>query len=132
MIGMFILAAVNAETEMIGAWAVIIPYGLMLYWYSFYSLIPKSLHNKKPFLSYIWKPVAILVISGFPLFIIIFLITNHEDFATVVLFLNAAVQLLITVPVSWIIFKRHLKGNEEIYALKKELGQSNASFDFLS
>lgn len=131
MIGLFILAAGNAERQLIGAWVVIIPFGLMLYWYSFHSLIPKSLHNKKPFLSYIWKPVAILVISGFPLFIIIFLITNHEDFATVVLFLNAAFQLLITVPVSWIIFKRHLKGNEEIYALKKELGQSNASFDFL-
>ena len=76
MIGMFILAAIKAEREMIGAWAVIIPYGLMLYWYSFYSLIPKSLHNKKPFLSYIWKPVSILVISGFPLFIIILLIIN--------------------------------------------------------
>jgi LytS/YehU family sensor histidine kinase len=39
--------------------------------------------------------------------------------------------LFITAPFSWVLFKRHLKGNEELYALKTELGQSHANLDFL-
>ena len=131
MISLFLLVAVRSEIEMIATWAVIIPFSIFLYWYSFHTLIPKSLHKKRPFLSYIWKPIIILALSGFPLLFILMVFSNNEDFATVMALFNAAFQLLITVPVSWIIFKRHLKGNEEIYALKKELGQSTANFDFL-
>ena len=44
---------------------------------------------------------------------------------------NAFFQLLVTAPLSWVLFKYQLRGNEEIYVLKKALGKSNASLDFL-
>jgi hypothetical protein len=45
---------------------------------------------------------------------------------------NSVIQLLITAPLSWVLFKRKMKGNEEIYVLKKELGRSNANLDFFA
>jgi LytS/YehU family sensor histidine kinase len=59
------------------------------------------------------------------------LITRNEDVASALSGFNMAFQCLVTVPVSWIVFKRMIKGNEEIYALKKQLGQTHANFDFL-
>jgi LytS/YehU family sensor histidine kinase len=39
--------------------------------------------------------------------------------------------MFITVPVTWVLYKRHLKGNEEVFVLTKELKQSAANIDFL-
>lgn len=44
---------------------------------------------------------------------------------------NSVLQMFITIPVTWLLYKRHVKGNEQLNVLKKELGQSNASIDFL-
>ena len=44
---------------------------------------------------------------------------------------NSFFQFFVTVPVTWVLYKRHLKGNEEINVLQKELKQSSASIDFL-
>ena len=55
----------------------------------------------------------------------------NEDFAFSLGGISFLIQTFITVPLTWVLFKRHLKGNEELYALKQELGQSNASLDFL-
>jgi LytS/YehU family sensor histidine kinase len=67
----------------------------------------------------------------FPTGIIAFLITTNEEGATAISFFNAAFHLFVTALTCWILFKRQMKGKQEIYVLKKELGQSNASFDFL-
>ena len=45
---------------------------------------------------------------------------------------NFFFQLLVTAPTCWIVFKRQMKGNEELYSLKKELGQTHANFDFFT
>jgi len=58
------------------------------------------------------------------------LIHEAED-AITISFFNAIVQLLVTSPLAWIIYKRRGEVNEEISGLKKQLGQSTASFDFL-
>ncbi len=57
--------------------------------------------------------------------------SQHEDVATAITAFNIFVQFLITAPLSWILFKRHIKGKEELYILKNQLGKSNANLDFL-
>jgi LytS/YehU family sensor histidine kinase len=57
--------------------------------------------------------------------------SHSEDTASIITSFNFAFQLFLTAPVSWILFKRRLKGNEEISGLQKELKQSTASIDFL-
>ena len=131
MISIFILLVADADGEVLLGWALIIPSGIILYWYSFYSLIPTSLNKKRPFLIYVGKFIFVLVASYLPVSFIILLLTHDWDSAFGFSLFNTFFQLFITAPLCWVLFKRHLKGNEEVYLLKKELGQSNANFDFL-
>jgi LytS/YehU family sensor histidine kinase len=58
-------------------------------------------------------------------------ITGDEDDGFGLGLFNLVCQLLITAPLSWVLFKRRLRGNEEVSALQTKLGQSTANLDFL-
>jgi hypothetical protein len=131
MITMFLLLTSNSKIEIKAMWGTIIPSAILFYSYSFNYLIPASLSKKKPFWSYLGKTLLVLLISYLPIFLLGALFTHREDWGAIISIFNTFVQLLIVMPLSWVLFKRQLRGNEEIYALKKELGQSNANFDFL-
>jgi two-component system, LytTR family, sensor kinase len=131
MITMFLLLAANAEDEISAIWGIVIPFAILFYSYSFHFLIPKSLNKKKPFRSYLGKTILVLIVAFLPVFVLGALLTNSEDDGTAIGLFNSVVQLLIIMPLTWVLYKRQMRGNEEIYSLKKELGQSNANFDFL-
>jgi two-component system, LytTR family, sensor kinase len=131
MMSSFLLVIGGAERTIIFGWGIIGPSAILLYWYSFYSLIPLALRKKYPFTAYSGKVVIVLIIVYLPLSLLLLLLTQDEDTAFSLSSLNSVFQLLITVPVSWWAFKQHIKGMEELSVLKMKLGQSNASFDFL-
>jgi LytS/YehU family sensor histidine kinase len=138
MVSMFLLLLGDVDGEFLIGWGIIIPSGILFYLYSFYTLIPNALGKKKPFRSYLGKAFLVLVLSILPLVLLIMLITNlimlitnDEEIAIVLSLFNAAFQLLITAPLAWTLFKRQMKGREEIFVLQKELGRSNANLDFL-
>ncbi|RNI29181.1 sensor histidine kinase [Rufibacter latericius] len=135
MISMFLLMVVDAEGELILGWGIVGPSSILLYCYSFYALIPKSLPKKKPFRAYVGKAVLVLIASLVPIgFLALLLVQGNvqdNEFAFLIAIFNVFFQLLITVPVSWVLFKRQMQGNAEIHVLKQELGQSTANFDFL-
>jgi LytS/YehU family sensor histidine kinase len=70
-----------------------------------------------------WGLILKLVVGG----------VLHGDMAPLaaIWMFNSVLQMFITVPVTWLLYKRFMKGNEELNVLKKELGQSTANFDFL-
>lgn len=131
MISMFFLIAGGAPREIIAIWGILIPLGIMLYWYSFHTLIPKSLPKKNPFRSYLFKIILILLITFLPVGLLTLILSGNEEAGAMNMFFYVAFQLLITAPLSWVIFKRQLRGDEEIFVLKQALGQSHANFDFL-
>lgn len=131
MVSMFLLMIVRADGEIIVSWAIMIPFAIAFYCYSFRSLIPKVLSKKNPFRHYLLKAALIVIVSIIPIIFVAILIIHDDDSAIGVGFFNAAFQMLITVPLTWVLFKRQLQGNEEVYVLKKELGKSNANLDFL-
>jgi two-component system, LytTR family, sensor kinase len=131
MISLFLLVVSGAEGGIIFAWCTIIPCGLLLYMYSLHLLIPKALSRKKPFRLYLVQSVLLALISIMPVALLGSLLLGEANIAVPIGFLNAAFQLLFTVPLSWLVFRRRMKGNEEIFSLKRELGQSYASIDFL-
>ena len=131
LISMFLLIVLEAEKELILAWGIIAPLGILLYCFSFYSLIPRSIGKRNGSVRYILKVALVLVIFIFPVFLLAMLSSHSEDTASIITSFNFAFQLFLTAPVSWILFKRRLKGNEEISGLQKELKQSTASIDFL-
>ncbi|RDV15162.1 sensor histidine kinase [Pontibacter diazotrophicus] len=131
MVSMFLLLIVDADVEIVVFWGAAGPCGILLYCYSFYDLIPNSLSKKRPFIAYLLKAVVILIISVIPISLIAMLLTHDEDAAFGISLFNVFFQLFITVPLSWVLFKRHIRGSEEVYVLKNELGRSNANLDFL-
>jgi LytS/YehU family sensor histidine kinase len=44
---------------------------------------------------------------------------------------NSVFQICVITPITWLLYKRQLKGNEQLNILKSRLKQSDASFDFL-
>jgi hypothetical protein len=130
MIGLLLLVAGNADQELATAWAILFPFAILLYSFSFYSLIPKALSKKYPFLFYIGRSFLMLTIAYFPLTLLLSVATE-SDVIVNLSYLSSVFQMFITVPVTWVLYKRHLKGNEEVFVLTKELKQSAANIDFL-
>lgn len=131
LILMFSLFAGNAEWLAIGIPGLIIPFAIILYGYSYQQLIPASMKKKHPFRNYLWKVFLVLLVAAVPLGILGYVLLHDEEIPFVLNSFNAFIQFLITVPLAWYTYKRHIRGKEELTTLKKELGQSTAKFDFL-
>jgi len=131
LIGLFLLITLEAEVPLIIGWMLVVLSGILLYLFSFYRLIPGSLGKRYYFGSYILKCVFVLAIAFIPVMLFILLFFHDDGTAFTFSFFNTVFQLFITAPITWTIYRREMKGNEEVVVLKKELGRSNASFDFL-
>ena len=131
IITFLLFALADAENELILGWSLIIPFAILLYGYSFYRLIPRSRQRRWPLLRYLVKIMLLLAVAFVPMMATLATITQHEDTAAGIILFNTFFQLLITAPVSWMLFKRQIKGEEEVTHLQKELGQSHANLGFL-
>jgi two-component system, LytTR family, sensor kinase len=107
-----------------------IPFAL-LFFTACQSIFKRSRSGSYPFLSFLLRALAYLAIVFIPFCIILFLLLNDPETAITYAVVNAIFQLFIITPVSWYWYKRQSKGEETIQGLQKELGQSEASFDFL-
>jgi two-component system LytT family sensor kinase len=122
----------RAEERFIIGWAIVVPSAIALYLFSFYKLIPDSLAQpRNPFFSYIKKCVLILVAAFLIMYLISIFTVSGDDAGAGYSAFNVFFQLFITVPVTWVLYKRQLTGNEEINILQKELKRSSANVDFL-
>lgn len=131
LIVLLLLRIGEAERSFINAWIVLIPCGIILYSYAFYKIIPVSLTKKRPFLAYLLRSALAILLLYFPLYILLQMLIYRENEADDLNILNVVFQLFVTVPLTWVLYKRQLKGNEEVTDLKKELKQSTANIDFL-
>ena len=131
MITVFFLITGGAEKWAVAMFAIISLSAILVYSYALHLFIPQAMTKTKPFRSYIVKIFLVLAISFLPMWALAFLASQHDDASGVIASFNVAFQVFITAPLSWIIYKRRLEGDEEIFVLKRELGQSNANFDFL-
>lgn len=131
MISIFLMLIADADQGVLVIWLIIIPFGICLYWYSFYAFIPESLKKKKPLLSYYLRVLLVVLISLLPLALIVNVTTGRTSVAMMVIVFNSSFQLVITAPLSWMVYRWQRQDQEEIATLKTALGQSNANFDFL-
>lgn len=131
LVTMFLLIMGEAENEILLVWSLMGPYGIIFYWYSFHYLMPKSLGGRSPFANYIGKGVIFIVLTSVPVVVLMAILSRNSEMALAFGFVNALVSLFFTLPLSWFLFKRYVKNNEELYLLQRELGQSHANIDFL-
>ena len=131
LLSMLLLYLGDTGGEIMVLWGIIIPFGILFYTWSFYSLIPTSYNKKRPLLAYIIRTIIILILTFVPLVALIgHYIADGEQVVSYTMF-NCFLQLLVTAPVCWQLYKRYRKGAEEVTVLKKELGRSTANLDFL-
>ena len=128
---LMLLVAVRADALVLRLWGVPVLYSIALYCFSFYRLLPLAIRKKRPLFAYLWRVTLIVAVSFLPLMLLGMLLTDDEDDAAGLALANSALQMLVMVPLTWVLFKRHVKRNAEMYVLKNELGQSNANLDFL-
>jgi hypothetical protein len=131
MIILFFLITGGAEKWGIGMFAIYCPSAILLYGYALNILLPKAMVRKKPFRSYILRVLLILAATWLPVWGLGVVFTQNEDMSAAIAMFNVAIQFFLTAPFAWIVFKRQSEGEAELYDLRKELGQSNANFDFL-
>jgi len=121
----------RSERGFLIMWATVIPFGVLFYWFCLSRIIPRKRKKKWPRISYFITSVLWLALSVLPLFFFLLIFIHEAEFAITVSFFNSIVHLFVTMPLAWVIYKRRGEMNEEISGLKKQLGQSTASFDFL-
>lgn len=131
MISLFILLIGEVRGELLMCWVILGPSAIAFYCYSSYALLPNAFQKPKPFKSYILRTLLVLLIAFIPVAFIFILVIQNEEGAFALSLFNSAAQLLLTAPLSWVIYKRRQQGSEEIFVLQKELGRSNANLDFL-
>lgn len=118
-------------SEFITSWTITIPYGWIMYHASFRWLFPKALMFRYSFLFYAGCILLYCVVIFFVTAIFLSMYIEQEEFFIGMLGITVFILFFLLAPVQWFIFKRFAKNNEELFVLKKELGQTEASVDLL-
>jgi two-component system, LytTR family, sensor kinase len=131
LVALLLLVLGRSEGELILAWTIVPPCTILLYAWLFVYVAPRALPKKRSFLIYLLYLLAMLVITLPFMGFLCFLLTGNDDFSSSIAGINFFLQLMILSVPYWLLIKRHIKGNEELYVLKKELNQSVANLDML-
>jgi two-component system LytT family sensor kinase len=117
--------------EFLAAWSVIIPSGWAMYQFTFRYLFTKSHSFRFPFLFYMTCIIVYCIVLFFVTSIFFSMLIHDEDFFMGLAGIAVFTLFFIQAPVQWVYFKRQARSNEELFAMKKELGQTEANVDLL-
>ncbi|WPU98158.1 histidine kinase [Mucilaginibacter sp. cycad4] len=131
MIIAFMMALADFPVDLITTFVIIAPVAIGVYALSFYSLIPQTLAKNSGIFRYLLKVAGVMLLISIPIGILTSLIFEQSEPTFIIGGFNCGIQLLITAPFAWIVYKRKMSGNQEITYLKTALGRSTADLDFL-
>jgi two-component system LytT family sensor kinase len=130
-VGLLLLIATSSPFEVMVCWTLVICAAVFIVIYSLYYLIPQIKSEGKSFKAYFWKTALITAICCIPLTLTALLFSNRGDMAGIVVAFHIPVQIIISIPLSWYLYKKRGETNAELTTLKTELGKSDASLSFL-
>jgi LytS/YehU family sensor histidine kinase len=128
---MLLLLAADGNGRLMLAWALLAATGLLLYAYSAWALIPSVWGRKRPLLRYLLKMLLLVAVSSLPIGYGLLLMTNDGDIWPIYTMFHMALNLGLTAPLSWWLFRRRMRGQQALEGLKQELGHSHATLDLL-
>jgi hypothetical protein len=131
MVTFFLLLVAGADPQIIFLYALAGPFAIFLYWYSLARLIPSVQHYKRKFLRYVWKVLQILLVASIPVTLLLLTFFRNGDATATIQSVNAVLQIFITVPVSWFMYKYKQTNKSEISTLRQALGTSTANLQLL-
>lgn len=130
-ISVLVLIATGAEFDAILCFTLVTTAAVSLIIYSMYELIPLALQQPRPNRFYYGRIALITALITIPLCITGAILSPGRDFPPIVMSVNFAVQLGISAPLAWYLYKKRNATAAQITSLKKELGKSDASLGFL-
>ncbi|KAA9327568.1 sensor histidine kinase [Hymenobacter busanensis] len=128
---LLLLVAAEAPNELRVFWGTLAPVAILLHVLASRYLIPSSLGSSRPFWNYLLKTFLVLVGSVLPVGLVIVIITSNTDAAIAFNLFQVAFNLVVTAPLSWLVFRRRLRRHQAVTGLQQELGQSTANLDLL-
>ncbi|MBT1705757.1 histidine kinase [Fulvivirgaceae bacterium PWU20] len=102
-----------------------------MYHVSFRWLLPKAFTFRFPYLFYALCILFYCIVVFFAQAIFFSMYIEDEDFFMGLGGITIFTLFFILAPVVWFIFKRFARNKEELFVLKKELGQTEANVDLL-
>lgn len=133
MIGLFLLLMSQVPSEVVLALTSCPLFGIFLYCYSMYFLLPGSQRAAKPFRNYLKNFFWVALLSSLPIFLVLLILVSNDrdEIAVITAFFNVGFQLLFTAPLSWYVYKHRITVDYEIKGLQTALGRSTADLTFL-
>lgn len=130
-VGLILWVSASAPLEIMIMWTLIIIAGICIVVYALYFYLPHHYAKNRQFKRYFWQIILVTVLTAIPVCLITLLMSREEELAAVVLCFHFPVQLIITLPLAWYIYKSRLANKNQISSLRMELGKSDASLSFL-
>ena len=129
--GIMLWLATGADFNVIVCWTLVSASSTFLINHSIYTLIPETIGKPKPYRAYFIKLTLYAFIIAFPIGLIAALLSLRSEFFFIINLFHIPVQIAISGPLAWYIYKTRNSTKEQIFSLKKELGKSDASLGFL-
>ncbi|OJZ07671.1 histidine kinase [Sphingobacterium sp. 40-24] len=131
-IGLFFLIISHSHYQLSVLWTLVVLSAVGIVIYSLYYLLPKLHEKEKKFRDFFWIIAAVSLVLIIPLSILaLFFFNRTSEVIFIVAMFHLPTQLLVSVPLSWFLFKKRLMRHNEIASLRTELGQSDANLTFL-
>jgi hypothetical protein len=105
LFSLLLLPGGYAQGEIMVLWGVLLPFSIVFYTWLYYSLIPLAYSKKRPVRAFIPRVCLALALSFIPLGFLISLYLKLEDDGFSYALFNCFLQLCITTPVSWQLYK---------------------------
>ncbi|PKV75962.1 histidine kinase [Pontibacter ramchanderi] len=131
MVSVFVLMVFDIDQDITVTLGILSLSALALYCGAYYYLIPNALRSKKPLRKYLLVSLLVVILAYLPVTFLLLPFFHDEDNAFGLSFFNSLFQLVVAAPFIWFLFRRQMKGREEMVVLKKELGTTSANLDFL-
>ena len=131
-IGLFLLITSRSHFQLSVLWTLVVLSAVGIVIYSLYYLLPKLREKQKKFRDFFWIIFTVSLALILPLSVVaLFFFNRTGEVIFIVAIFHLPTQLLISVPISWFLFKKRLMRQNEIASLRTELGQSDANLTFL-
>lgn len=125
------LVAVDAPNEPRAYGGTMLAVAVLFHALACHLLIPSSLERPRPFGNYWLKSFLVLVAAVVPVALVMLIITSDGRTAIGFSVFQVFFNLLVTAPLSWLVFRRRQRRYQALAGLQQELGHSAASLDLL-
>lgn len=131
-VGLMLWVASHAHADVIVLWTLIIFSSITVFIYSLYYLLPEIYLRSRKFSTYFGQLFLLTLLMSIPICMLAFvLIRPRGEIIAITLLFHFPMQLFLSGPLAWFIYKRRVANSAELTSLKTELGKSDANLSFL-